>query len=124
MSVEAALDALASELDAPGVSLMATALAISQRTGSPLQALFTRMAVLVEQQGDFERLLGVRTAQVRMSVRVVCLLPPIMVCLLALLSPDYRAGLFTTAGMGCLLIAVSMDGLALLAIQRIMRGVL
>jgi len=124
MSVDEALGSLSAELDAPGVKLMATALAISQRTGSPLQALFSRMAQLVEQQGDFERLLNVRTAQVRMSIRVVCLLPPIMVCLLAFMSPDYREGICTPTGGTCLLVATCMDGLALLVIQRIMKGVL
>lgn len=124
MSVEDALKELELELVAPGVDLMVTALSISQRTGSPLRDLFHRSALLVEEHGEQERLLAVRTAQVRLSVRVVCCLPPLMVCVLSLISPDFRAGLTTAAGVTCLALAALMDGAALLVIRRILEGVL
>lgn len=124
MSAEEALHELGDELDAPGVSLMVTALAISQRTGSPLRELFQRSAELVEQRGELVRALSVKTAQVRLSVRIVCGLPPIMVLFLALVSPDYQAGLSTPSGITCLLVAAAMDGIALLAIRTIMGGVI
>lgn len=123
-SVAEALDKLVEELDAPGVGLLATALSISQRTGSPLRSLFQHSASLVERQGEFERALAVKTAQVRLSVRIVSLLPPLMVSLLSLLSPDFRRGLFTPMGMGCVLLSALMDGAALFIIRRLMRGVL
>lgn len=123
-SVNDVLERLREELDAPGVGLMATALEISQRTGSPLRELFSRSAVLVEQQGEFERMLSVKTAQVRLSVRIVCLLPPLMVCLLSVISPDYLRGLSMPTGVVCLLVASLMDGLALLLIRKIMGAVL
>ena len=123
-SVEVSLDKLVKELDAPGVGLLATALNISQRTGSPLRSLFQHSAALVERQGEFERTLSVKTAQVRLSVRIVSLLPVIMVSLLSLLSPDYRAGLFTMGGTACVLLAAVMDATALIIIRRLMKGVL
>ena len=123
-SADSALSKLTAELDAPGVGLLATALAISQRTGSPLQGLFSRSARLVERQGEFERSLAVKTAQVRLSVRIVCVLPPVMIGLLSLLSPDFRAGLATPMGMGCAVVAILMDGVALLIVKRLMEGVL
>ena len=123
MSAEDALRELGVELDAPGVGLMVTALAISQRTGSPLRELFHRSAQLVEQRGELVRTLSVKTAQVRLSVRIVCGLPPLMVLFLALVSPDYQSGLGTTSGIACLVVAAAMDGIALLAIRRIMGGV-
>ena len=124
MPAEHALNALAAELDVPGANLMTCALSISQRTGSPLRELFQRSAVLVEQQGELERSLAVKTAQVRLSVRVVCILPIAMVMLLSLLSPDFREGLDTPIGTGCLLIGAVLDGLALLLIRSILKGVL
>lgn len=123
MSVEAALSALEKELEAPGVDLLVTALAISQRTGSPLRELFQRSALLVEEHEERERLLAVKTAQVRLSVRIVCCLPPLMVCVLSLISPDFQQGLFTTPGMVCIVLAAAMDGVALLVIRRILEGV-
>lgn len=117
------LDLLARELDAPGVGLLVTALLISQRTGSPLRSLFRRSARLVERQGEFEHMLGVKTAQVRLSVRVVSGLPVIMIALLSLISSDFQRGLSTPVGAACILIAALMDGAAILIIRRLMRGV-
>lgn len=124
MSIDAALDTLRQELRAPGVDLMVTALSISRRTGSPLRSLLQRSAALVEQREEFERALAVKTAQVRLSVRVVCGLPALMVCLLAMISPDFQEGIASGPGMVCLLLAATLDALALLLIRRIMEGVL
>ncbi len=119
-----ALGSLANELDAPGVGLLVTALLISQRTGSPLRELFQNSATLVERQGEFERMLSVKTAQVRLSVRIVCLLPVVMVVGLSLISVDFQKGLSTLPGMVCLIAAALMDGIALLIIRALMGGVL
>lgn len=124
ISAEEALGSLAAELDAPGVGLLVTALLISQRTGSPLRELFQGSAALVERQGEFERMLSVKTAQVRLSVRVVSLLPAVLVLGLSLISPDFRHGLTTAAGLVSLGMAVLMDGAALLIIRSLMGGVL
>lgn len=124
ISVEGSMDALREELEAPGVGLLATALTISQRTGSPLRELFEHAAQMVERQGEFQRLLAVKTAQVRLSARVVCALPAILIGVLSLVSPDFRSGLATLFGAGCVLVAAGMDALALLIIRRLMRGVL
>ena len=123
-STEEAVDLLARELAAPGAELLATALVISHRTGSPLRDLLLRSAALAERQQEFERTLGVKTAQVRLSVRIVCLLPVVMMGLLALLSPDFQAGLLTPAGMGCVMVAALLDAVALLVIRRLMKGVI
>ena len=81
-------------------------------------------ARLAERQGEFERLLAVKTAQVRLSVKIVCLLPAVMVCLLAVISPDFQSGLLTPAGMGCLFLASVLDALALAIIRRLVRSVI
>lgn len=119
-----ALDELVQDLDAPGIDLLATALLISQRTGSPLRSLFQHSAALVERQGEFERMLSVKTAQVRLSVRIVSLLPPVMVGTLSLISPDFQRGLMTVPGMGSLVVAATMDLCALWIIRHLMKGVL
>lgn len=123
-SADEALDALSHELDAPGVGLLATALVISHRTGSPLRGLFLRSARLVERQGEFERLLSVKTAQARLSVRIVCSLPVAMVALLSMISPDFQAGLATPVGITCVIIALSLDGIALVIVRNLLKGVL
>lgn len=122
-STEDAVALLARELDAPGAELLATALVISHRTGSSLRDLLMRSAALAERQGEFERMLGVKTAQVRLSVRIVSLLPAVMIAILALVSPDFQSGLLTPAGVGCVCLAAMLDGVALLIIRRLMAGV-
>ncbi|MBM6774273.1 type II secretion system F family protein [Olsenella profusa] len=124
VSTEDAVGLLARELKTPGAGLLATALVISHRTGSPLRELLMRSAALAERQGEFERLLSVKTAQVRLSVRIVCLLPAVMIAVLALISPDFQEGLLTPTGLGCVALAALLDGVALLIIRRFLRGVL
>ena len=113
MPVESVVEELACDLSVPGSSLLATALVISHRTGSPLRNLFLRTATLVERQSEFERLLSVKTAQVRLSARIVCLLPLLLIGVLSLISPDFQKGLTTTTGIICTLLALGMDAGAL-----------
>ena len=123
-TVEEAIEALRGELDTPGVGLLSTALVVSQRTGSPLKGLFGYAAELLEGRSESERLLAVKTAQVRLSVRVVTLMPPVLVGVLALLSTDFRAGLMTMPGMVSLGLATAMDVCAILIVRRLLAGVL
>lgn len=118
-----ALSELAGRTRAPGVALMVTALAVSARTGAPLQGLFMRSARLVERRFELERELAAKTAQVRLSARVVSAMPALMVAALSLLSPDFREGLATPGGAGCVAVAAVLDVAALVIIRRLMRGV-
>ena len=120
-SVEEAISSLCQQVDAPGIDLLGTALHISQRTGSPLNDLFSRTARMVSDTVNLRRELEVKTSQVRMSARVVSAMPLVLVCILVLLSPDYRAGLELPLGRACLCLAALMDITALAAIQRLMR---
>lgn len=123
ISVAESLGELSTSLDAPGVGLLSSALLISQRTGAPLRGLFLRAATLVERQGEFEQELVVKTAQVRLSVRIVCSMPLVMICLLALISPDFQRGLASPVGIGSVTLAVCLDAVALTIIRRLMKGV-
>ena len=78
----------------------------------------------MEQQGELRRELSAKTAQVRLSVQVVCTLPVAIVSLLAFISPDFRAGMATEAGTLSLLLAGALDAVAILIIRRLAEGVL
>lgn len=123
-SVSDALEELASRLEAPGMRLLVSALDVSQRTGSPLEGLLGRSARMVERQQELERLLGVKTAQVRLSVRIVCVMPLLLVAFLAMVSPDFQAGVATPGGLASVVVALLMDCAALLVVRRLMKGVL
>lgn len=122
-SIAESLKTLGSEIDAPGMQLISTALLIAQRTGSPLKSLFEQSASLVERQGEFERLLAVKTAQVRLSIRMVCILPILLLCGLSLMSPDFRAGLTTFGGVVSVVVAIAMDAIALAVLRKLTKGV-
>ena len=51
-------------------------------------------------------------------------MPLVMVGILSLGSPEFRQGLATPIGLACVLVALVMDGVALLVVRRLMKGVL
>lgn len=105
------------------MGLLSCALVISQRTGAPMAGLLERSAVLVEEREGLAGLLRTKTAQVRLSAAVVMVLPVLLVAILALISPDFRAGCATPVGAGCMAVAVVLDLCALAAMRRIMARV-
>lgn len=120
-SIDEAVGALCSRVDAPGVALLGTALQISQRTGSPVGDLFSRTSQMVGETVALKRELQVKTSQVRLSAKVVSAMPVVLTCVLVLLSEDYRAGLALPAGRACLVLAALLDAVALYMVGRIMQ---
>lgn len=123
-SVEEALDAVCGSIDDPSVGLLSCALLVSQRTGAPLAPLLERSAELVEDKEGLETLLHTKTAQVRFSAAVVMVLPLLLVGLLLLISPDFRAGIASPLGLGSLFVAALLDVGAIVIMRSLLRGVL
>lgn len=123
VAADRALAQAMESIDEPGIDLAAVALTVSQRTGAPLDDLLSRSAALVEEQHGLALLLKTKTAQVRLSAAVVMGLPVVIVTLLMLISPDFRAGIATPVGLGCVIIAAGLDGLALMTMAKIMAKV-
>lgn len=121
--MEEALNSLSRRLEVPGIQMMVCALSIAQRTGSPLKDLFSESARLIDQRQVLEQQLRIKTAQVKLSVKIVCALPAVLLALLSLISPDFRKGVSTPVGMGCIVVAVCLDLLALFIIGKILKGV-
>ena len=78
---------------------------------------------MVEQRERLVRLLRTKTAQARLSVKIVCSLPFLMLLVLSAFSQDFRQGLFTLQGAVCIAIALTLDGIALLIIKKLMQGI-
>ena len=57
-------------------------------------------------------------------VGAIILFIMIMIAILALISPDFQAGLLTPVGVGCVALASLLDGTALILIRRLMSGVM
>ena len=114
-----ALDTMLERLAAPGLELVA--LEVSQRTGAPLGELLAEASELVGKRIELKRLLDVKTAQARMSARMVAAMPVGMSVLLALLSEDYRRGMLQPAGAAFLILALALNALAWGIIGKIMK---
>lgn len=121
-SISEVLNDMAHTLQAPGVKFLITALFISQRTGAPLKALFRQSAQLVEQQEKFKKLLSVKTAQARLSIRVVSSLPLVLISVLSCISLDFQKGITRPAGLISLGIAAFLDFIALMIIRSLLKG--
>ena len=116
-----ALDDSLARLDAPGLSLVALALKVSQRTGAPLANLLSEASSMVGERIELKRRLDVKTSQARMSAHMVSAMPAGMCAVLALLSADFRRGLATPAGAGAVVLGLALNAVALVVIRRIMR---
>lgn len=115
-----ALDAMIEHLKAPGLDLVALALKVSQRTGAPLKDMLGEASRMVGERIELERRLEVKTAQARMSARMVALMPIAMIGVLTLISPDFRDGLASTTGTVSVGIALVLNLMAWVAIRKIM----
>lgn len=121
--IHAALKSITDKITAPGISMLVVALEISQRTGAPLEKLFQNCAAIAEKRSETEQMLVAKTAQARMSMRMVCILPLVLVCILICISPDFRSGICSPVGFVCICLALCLDIAALFIMNKIMKGV-
>lgn len=116
-----ALDGLLDRLRAPGLDMVALALKVSQRTGSPLKDLLVQASDVVGLRMQLKRQLDVKTSQARMSARMVAGMPVALIGVLSLLSPDFRAGVMRPAGAVSIALALALNAAAWTVISRIMK---
>ena len=116
-----ALAGMINRLQAPGLELVTLALAVSQRTGAPLKGLLSDAAKLVDERIGLARKLDVKTAQARMSARLVAGMPMAMITFLSLLSSDFQKGMATIPGALSIALALCMNAAAWVIIRHIMR---
>lgn len=118
-----ALDELVERLHAPGLDFVTLALKVSRRTGAPLSDVLGEAARLVRERVELRRKLDVRTAQVRMSARLVAGMPVAMVAFLMATSSDFREGVATVPGAASIAVALLLDGIAWSIITAVMRSI-
>lgn len=120
-SVDEALARLRESSDIKAISFVTVAMEIQQRTGGALQPLLEGAAKSVSESLEMERFLEVKTAQSRLSARIVSLLPVILLLVMAMVSPSYITGFFdSTFGMGVFLVAVSLEAIGVILVRKIL----
>lgn len=120
ISLSEVLRTLDKTLEVPGSELLGMALEISQRTGGSLSDMLATSSHMLEEREQLVRSLRTKTAQARLSVKIVCSLPLVMLLLLSGLSIDFRQAVCSFPGMLCVGIALMLDGCALLVIRHMM----
>ena len=124
MPIKDSLVMLEERLDVPGMQMLVCGLTISQRTGSPLQSLFLKCAHLIEEEASLQQTLKAKTAQVRVSVKIVNIIPIAILMILCLISPEFRCGITSFNGMVCLGVAAVLDVVAILIIKKMVGSVI
>ncbi len=117
LALDQSLVNLEQSLGARNLDLLCSALAISQRTGCALKDLFEKASRSIRNSADLQRELRVKTSQAQLSSKIVSLLPLLLLLGMALLSPDFRAGIMTPLGMGCIILGLFLDLLGLMIIR-------
>jgi Flp pilus assembly protein TadB len=119
--VAEALGAFEQRTAIPELIFVSMALVIQQRTGGSMRPIFDSAQDAVRASIELRRSLQVQTAQGRFSARVVGVMPLCLLGALALISPGYISGFFTSAlGVFLFCIALILDGVGLLLIRKIL----
>lgn len=103
------------------LSFLAVAIEIQQRTGGSLQPVLESVAESVSDSNELKRSLQVKTAQARMSAKIVAIMPIVLFLILTLTNPSMVLGFFSsTVGVFLFFAACAMELLGILIIRRIL----
>lgn len=105
----------------PEMRSLGAALAVQYRAGGDMKVLFADFAAQLRTSLRHNLSLKSQTAQARLSVKVVALLPPLLIVAMNMLMPGYLGG-FLARPMGRILVAVAvvLDVIGLLLVKKIM----
>lgn len=99
---------------------LAVAMEIQHRSGGSLGEVLRSVSSMLRQNAELDRDLRSKTAQARLSARVVACMPVVLLLILTLLTQNYL-GLFFSSPLGVLMFA-SACALELLGIVLVRRG--
>jgi tight adherence protein B len=104
--LDEAMRPMAERMESDDVGQVTLVAALHQSTGGNMAEVLERVADSVRERSDLRRELRSLTAQARLSRYVVTALPPVVVGLVALISPKYMRPLFDTS-LGVILIFIA-----------------
>lgn len=122
MPLPRAFDEMLQRAPEEDLRLLVIAIKVQSEVGSSLAQIIGRLSEIVRTRQRLQQQIRAMTAQSRMSGMVVGLLPIIVLAAFSMVQPGYAKVLFTDpAGKTALKIAVTLDGMALFTIRRILR---
>lgn len=120
-TVEDALTRLRGESSLPEFAFVTAALEIQHQTGGSMQAIIDSACDSIEGELALRRQLRVQTAQARLSMRVVTIMPFVLMAVFSFVSPEFLSPFFSSGlGFAVLCTAVGMQAAGVLAVRRML----
>ncbi len=121
-SSKEALGALQTEISVSELSFVAVALDVQHQTGGSISYVLGSAEQMVQDKIDLRRSLQVQTAQARLSARVVCVMPFILVFVLSMISEGFMTPFFSgPAGFVMLGVALAMEASGVFMVRRMLK---
>ena len=109
-------DASLSEL-----AFVTAALEIQHQTGGSLQKIIDSACESIEGELALKRSLRVQTAQARLSMRIVTMMPFILIAVFSFVSPDFLMPFFSSLlGLAVFCVAMGMQAAGVLIVRRLL----
>lgn len=120
-SASEALRRMREESDLPELAFVTAALEIQHQTGGSLQQIIDSACDSVEGELALRRSLRVQTAQARLSMRVVTVMPFVLIALFSFISPEFLSPFFATPlGMAVFAFAIGMQAAGVFCVRRLL----
>jgi tight adherence protein B len=104
------------------VKFFVTALMLQRETGGNLAEVLEKLAYVIRERFRIMRQVHVYTAQGRLTMVILMLLPPIMVVLMLLMNPDFMMPLFTDSiGHFLIIVGLGLQTVGFFLIRRIIQ---
>ena len=94
--VQTALQCLQNKLPFIELKLLVVAIEIQQQTGGKLGEVFESAQTALQNQSDLQRMLATKTAQAKLSARIVGVMPFVLLGIFSLVSKDFLAPFFSS----------------------------
>jgi tight adherence protein B len=117
--IEVCLERMAERMPLSEVNFFATVLNIQRSTGGNLGESLSNLAKVLRGRKVLRQKIKALSAEAKMSAGIIAALPPIIMVLITMLSPDYMTELYTTAkGQKMLMIGASMMVMGTLVMRK------
>lgn len=93
-SFDEAIEGLRKRTDSAEFAYLSVAMEIQHRSGGSLTEILTTVAAMLKQSAELKEELRTKTAQGRLSSRIVALMPFALLAIFSIFSPGYLAGFF------------------------------
>lgn len=105
----------------PELAFITAALEIQHQTGGSLQQIIDSARDSVEGELALRRSLRVQTAQARLSMRVVTIMPFVLIALFSFISPEFLSPFFASPmGVAVFAFALGLQAAGVLAVRRLL----